>query len=190
MPSMNLPSISELNEFVYEDFNSTISILFESAPPLGKYLYEARPFSSYSSLINFAESIALNENHLTFQEKLEVINAHPRLGENKKKLSALSYKEQGYENTTATNENDNYGKSDENKNNDDDSINEQLQQLNRKYEEKYGFRFVVFVNRRSRKEIIPILEGRLKDGSKEQELDTGIKEMFKIARDRLSNLEK
>ncbi|CAG8470571.1 5558_t:CDS:2 [Ambispora gerdemannii] len=184
----NLPSIFELNELLYEDFNSTISILFESAPPLGKHLYKVRPFSSYSSLIDFAESITLSEN-LNIQEKLEVINAHPRLGENKKKLSALSYKEQGYENTTTTIENASSGKSDENKNN-DDLINEQLQQLNRKYEEKYGFRFVIFVNRRSREEIIPVLEERLKDGSKEQELETGFKEMFKIARDRLSNLGK
>ena len=37
----------------------------------------------------------------------------------------------------------------------------ELDELNRRYEERFGFRFVVFVNRRPKSEIVPILRERL-----------------------------
>ena len=37
----------------------------------------------------------------------------------------------------------------------------ELAELNKTYEEKFGFRFVVFVNRRPRAEILPVLRERL-----------------------------
>ncbi len=59
-------------------------------------------------------------------------------------------------------------------------IPEELEQLNRDYEEKFGFRFVVFVNGRSRAEILPVLRERLRN-TREQELDTGLAELCAIA---------
>ena len=47
----------------------------------------------------------------------------------------------------------------------------ELAELNRAYEEKFGFRFVVFVNRRPRREIVPILRERL-ERTREEELET------------------
>jgi hypothetical protein len=60
---------------------------------------------------------------------------------------------------------------------------EELARLNRAYEEKFGFRFVVFVDRRPRREIVPILRERLQRTRKE-ELETGLRELVAIARDR------
>ena len=59
----------------------------------------------------------------------------------------------------------------------------ELADLNRAYEERFGFRFVVFVNRRTRAELLPVLRQRL-TRTREQELDTGLRELVAIARDR------
>jgi 2-oxo-4-hydroxy-4-carboxy--5-ureidoimidazoline (OHCU) decarboxylase len=59
----------------------------------------------------------------------------------------------------------------------------QLAALNRAYEERFGFRFVVFVNRRSRAELLPLLRERLRR-TRDEELETGLRELFAIAQDR------
>jgi 2-oxo-4-hydroxy-4-carboxy--5-ureidoimidazoline (OHCU) decarboxylase len=59
----------------------------------------------------------------------------------------------------------------------------ELAELNRAYEERFGFRFVVFVDRRTRAELVPVLRERLAR-TREQELETGLRELVAIARDR------
>ncbi len=49
-------------------------------------------------------------------------------------------------------------------------------ELNRAYEEKFGFRFVVFVNRRPKREIVPVLRERI-ERSREEELATALDEL-------------
>jgi 2-oxo-4-hydroxy-4-carboxy--5-ureidoimidazoline (OHCU) decarboxylase len=90
-----------------------------------------------------------------------VLDAHPAIGARAK--SARSRAEQGTD--------------------DDPRVLAELAELNRAYEEKFGFRFVVFVNRRPRREIVPILRERL-ERSREQELATGVDELVQIAVDR------
>ena len=98
---------------------------------------------------------------LTEEEKLEALNAHPAIGA--KKLSGRSAAEQGSD--------------------DDPETLAELERLNREYEESFGFRFVVFVNRRPKSEIVPILRERLRR-SREEELDTAVWELVAIAEDR------
>jgi hypothetical protein len=62
-------------------------------------------------------------------------------------------------------------------------VPEELAELNRAYEEKFGFPFVVFVAGRSRAELVPVLRQRLA-GTREEELATGLRELVAIARDR------
>jgi 2-oxo-4-hydroxy-4-carboxy-5-ureidoimidazoline decarboxylase len=66
---------------------------------------------------------------------------------------------------------------------DEPAVFAELAELNRAYEERFGFRFVVFVNRRPRSEIVPLLRERL-ERTREQELETGVRELVAIARDR------
>jgi 2-oxo-4-hydroxy-4-carboxy--5-ureidoimidazoline (OHCU) decarboxylase len=94
---------------------------------------------------------------LTDEEKKEVLDAHPAIGG--KRLSARSAAEQG-----------------------PDTVPE-LDELNRAYEQKFGFRFVVFVNRRPKRELVPILRKRL-EGTREQELAIALDELVAIAEDR------
>ena len=63
----------------------------------------------------------------------------------------------------------------------------ELAELNRAYEERFGFRFVVFVNRRPKSEIVPILRERL-ERTREQELATALDELVSIAEDRWRRL--
>jgi 2-oxo-4-hydroxy-4-carboxy--5-ureidoimidazoline (OHCU) decarboxylase len=98
---------------------------------------------------------------LSEEEKLEALNAHPAIGA--RRLSARSASEQGMD--------------------DDPETLAELARLNREYEERFGFRFVVFVNRRPKSEIVPILRERL-ERSRQEELDTAVGELVAIAEDR------
>jgi 2-oxo-4-hydroxy-4-carboxy--5-ureidoimidazoline (OHCU) decarboxylase len=145
-------------------------------------------------LIDLAESVCLGTD-LTEQDKLDIINAHPRIGENKTNLSAMSLKEQGY-NTRQGSESEQ-----------DRQVNATLAELNKvrkwtpvevekgrltlvsrwwqEYENTYGFKFVIFVAGRPRSEIIPLIRERIASNNKEQEMKTGMTDMMLIARDRL-----
>ncbi|HWQ00622.1 MAG TPA: 2-oxo-4-hydroxy-4-carboxy-5-ureidoimidazoline decarboxylase, partial [Gaiellaceae bacterium] len=59
----------------------------------------------------------------------------------------------------------------------------ELARLNAEYEEQFGFRFVVFVDRRPKAEILEVLRGRIAN-TREQELDTAVTELCAIAEDR------
>ena len=91
---------------------------------------------------------------LSEEEKVEALATHPRIGER-------SSEQHG----------------------DDPRVLAELAELNRQYEEKFGFRFIVFVNRRPRAELVPVLRERLMH-EREQELDTALDELVAIAEDR------
>ena len=63
---------------------------------------------------------------------------------------------------------------------DDPAVLAELAELNHAYEEKFGFRFVVFVNGRPRREIVPILRERL-ERTRVEELATGVDELVQIS---------
>lgn len=98
---------------------------------------------------------------LTDQEKREALNAHPAIGA--RKLSERSAAEQGAGGHPA--------------------VLTELTYLNQVYEEKFGFRFVVFVNRRPKTEILDVLRARL-ERTRDEELDTAVGELVAIAEDR------
>src|ERR671932_211412 len=65
----------------------------------------------------------------------------------------------------------------------DPTVLAELAYLNQVYEEKFGFRFVVFVDRRTRAELLPVLQERL-GRTRDEELETGPEELVRIAEDR------
>ena len=96
------------------------------------------------------------------EEKVEALAAHPAIGQTSG-LSARSAAEQGSES--------------------DPCLLVDLAALNRHYERRFGFEFVVFVDGRTRAELLPVLRERLKN-TRDEELDTGCWELVAIARDR------
>jgi 2-oxo-4-hydroxy-4-carboxy-5-ureidoimidazoline decarboxylase len=91
---------------------------------------------------------------LSAAEQAEALAAHPRIGE-------PSDEQRGAE----------------------PEVLAELEQLNRAYEERFGFRFVVFVAGRSRAELLPVLRQRLAR-TRAEELETGLRELVAIAKDR------
>jgi hypothetical protein len=65
----------------------------------------------------------------------------------------------------------------------DPAVLTELAYLNQVYEEKFGFRFVVFVAGRSREELLDVLRDRI-GNTREEELDAGIRDLVAIAQDR------
>jgi 2-oxo-4-hydroxy-4-carboxy--5-ureidoimidazoline (OHCU) decarboxylase len=98
---------------------------------------------------------------LSDEDKLEALNAHPAIGA--RNLSRRSAAEQGGDA--------------------DPVVLTELAYLNQVYEEKFGFRFVVFVNRRPKTEILEVLRQRL-ERTREEELDTAVEQLVAIAEDR------
>jgi 2-oxo-4-hydroxy-4-carboxy--5-ureidoimidazoline (OHCU) decarboxylase len=98
---------------------------------------------------------------LSEEEKREALSAHPAIGATT--LSPRSAAEQGTGG--------------------DPAVLTELAYQNQVYEEKFGFRFVVFVNRRSKAEILDVLRERL-EHTREEELDTALEELVAIAEDR------
>jgi len=138
--------------------------LFENAGPLLERLRSEGPFASGAAMLKRAREIV---NELSEAEQIAVINAHPRIGERPDKVSAASFKEQSYDRDTTPPE-----------------VFLRLANLNDEYEQKFGFRFVIFVNRRSKEAIVPVLEARLR-GARDDERGTALREILAIAEDRL-----
>jgi 2-oxo-4-hydroxy-4-carboxy--5-ureidoimidazoline (OHCU) decarboxylase len=95
-------------------------------------------------------------------EQLEALDAHPAIGA-RSGLSAKSAVEQGAD--------------------DDSEVLAELARLNQEYERRFGFRFVVFVNRRPKAEILEVMRARI-DRPRDEELATALEELVAIAEDR------
>jgi 2-oxo-4-hydroxy-4-carboxy--5-ureidoimidazoline (OHCU) decarboxylase len=95
-------------------------------------------------------------------EQIEALGTHPRIGQ-RVNISEQAALEQG---------------SDE-----DPVLLAALAKLNKTYEQKYGFRFVVFVDGRPRAEILSVLRQRLQH-SRDEELAAGLDDLVAIALDR------
>ena len=129
--------------------------LFESHSPLGRRVMERGGDPIAAARAALVE--------MSEADKIATLNAHPRIGETRH-LSARSRAEQGGE--------------------DDPRVLAELARLNAEYEERFGFRFVVFVNRRPRSAILEVLRERL-DRPREVELAAGLEAIVAIAEDRL-----
>jgi len=170
MTSVFVP-IERLNELSPGDFAAAARALFEASGPLAVALYAGRPYASYDALIDAAESIAAR---LPIDQQIELVNAHPRIGEAAsvvRSQSSLSYREQGYDREVGLPAEEVA------------AVYTALADLNREYEDRFGFRFVVFVNKRPKSEIVEVLRKRLHN-ARSIELATALSALFAIARDR------
>ncbi len=135
----------------------TIEEALEGNTPLTRKLRAAGPTASTEELMARVRAFI---HTLSEAEKIETLNSHPRIGEDPRRLSARALQEQG---VTALPE---------------------LKHLNEEYERRFGFRFVVFVNRRPQSEIVRVLKERLQR-DRSDELAAGLEAIVDIAADRL-----
>jgi 2-oxo-4-hydroxy-4-carboxy--5-ureidoimidazoline (OHCU) decarboxylase len=95
-------------------------------------------------------------------EQIEALGTHPRIGQ-RVNISEVSAREQGLD--------------------EDPALLAALVKLNRAYEQKFGFRFVVFVDGRPRAEILSLLRERMQR-PRDEELAAGLDDLVAIALDR------
>ena len=136
---------------------TTIEEALEGSTPLAEKVRTGGPFDSAAEVVARMRAVLPT---LTEAERVATLNAHPRIGEDPGRLSARSLQEQG-----------------------PDALPE-LVRLNAEYERRFGFRFVIFVNRRPKSEIVEVLRGRLRR-SREEEMEEGLRAIVDIAEDRL-----
>jgi 2-oxo-4-hydroxy-4-carboxy-5-ureidoimidazoline decarboxylase len=164
-----LYTLDELNGLDADAFAEAFAPLFEGAPRFVARLADARPFGSEEELVDAARAVARS---MPFDEQVELLNGHPRIGADPAAVSSLSYAEQGY------------GAPDLDE---QEWVGSELEALNEAYEERFGFRYVVFVAGRPRSEILSLLE-RAVAADPDEELRRGVDDTIFIAADRMRTL--
>jgi 2-oxo-4-hydroxy-4-carboxy--5-ureidoimidazoline (OHCU) decarboxylase len=146
----------------------TMARLFEGAPRFVEHLAaEAGTVETWDELFDRAEQVAL---WMTQVEQVELLNAHPRIGAPPASVSALSYREQGYDRDPGN-----------------EDLEERLERLNDEYEARHGFRFVIFVDGRWRAEIADLMPEHIASPT-DAERERGLTDVIAIARSRLGRI--
>ena len=141
---------------------SDLAAIFERCPALLSQLSPLiMPGDTPERISEMAHEII---DSLEEPERIATLNAHPRIGGDARAMSEMSQREQGADR--------------------DPETLRALAELNDEYEKKFGFRFVVFVAGRSKREIVPVLRERLRH-EREAELATGIDEFLAISLHRM-----
>jgi len=153
---------------------ATLETLFEGAPRFVDRVERAGPFPSDDVLFHVARDIA---HAMPEDEQVELIDAHPRLGAPPGSVSALSFREQGYDTEAA----DAAAEAER------ERVAGELARLNSAYEEQFGFRCCVFVAGRPRAALLPELEATL-TADREAELHRALDAVVDIAADRYRTL--
>jgi 2-oxo-4-hydroxy-4-carboxy--5-ureidoimidazoline (OHCU) decarboxylase len=152
---------------------ATVGPLFEDAPGFLYRLAAARPFGSSAAMFERAREIA---QAMPAELQVELVDAHPRLGAPPASVSAMSFREQGYEREAAANLVNDAAR-------ERDRVAVELDRLNHEYEARFGFRYCVFVAGRSRAELIPEMAAALTQ-QRDTELHRAIDAVIDIAESR------
>jgi 2-oxo-4-hydroxy-4-carboxy--5-ureidoimidazoline (OHCU) decarboxylase len=150
-----------------------IGPLFEQAPGFLYRLAAARPFGSATRMFERAREIAQSMPEAL---QVELVDAHPRLGAPPAWVSAMSFREQGYDHEEAANLADEAARERE-------RVAAELDRLNHEYEARFGFRYCVFVAGRSRAELLPGIAAAL-PAERDAELRRALEAVVDIAADR------
>jgi 2-oxo-4-hydroxy-4-carboxy-5-ureidoimidazoline decarboxylase len=160
-------SISELNRVSREEFVRWVGPVFEHSPWIATAAAEKRPFADLDSLNRQLCQVAREAPEA---QQLALIQAHPDLGQ-RGALTAESTREQASAGLDQLAQNQRAA----------------IQSQNQAYRAKFGFPFVICARLNNQDSILDALSRRLAN-SREQEIQTALEEIFKIAQLRLRDL--
>lgn len=201
--SSGFPSVADLDKLPVEAFVSELAPLVEGAPAFLEAMAGFRPLENDEGLLAAAFEVA---HALPEEAQVQLIDAHPPIGAAADTVSALSSMEQGYTPTAVAGAS--APEADRNGVHEDESLfsdaelaeeaaiqraaelrraDEELAMLNELYQQRFGFRYVIFVAGRPRDEIVPLLEHALVN-DREMELRRAVDDAIYIAGDRLRRL--
>jgi OHCU decarboxylase len=164
-------SLTGLNELSREDFLRVVSPVFEHSPWIAELTWAKRPFESVGALHR-----ALCETVLASNEprKLALIRAHPDLAGRAARAGTLTLPSAQEQASGGL-----------------DQLSGQeaalFDKYNRAYRERFGFPFVICARQNKKEAMLAGFEWRLKN-SPQQEIETALTEIFKIAELRLHDL--
>lgn len=171
LPTVRFAAMADLDRLPVEAFVHELTPLFEGGRLFLEQLAAERPFGTDEAMIEAAFEVA---HGLPEEARIELVDAHPRIGAPPASVSTASYAEQGYAHESAE---------------EPETVRayEELAMLNEIYEQRFGFRYVIFVAGRPKTEIVPLLERALRN-DREVELRRAVDETVYIAADRLGTL--
>ena len=162
-----MPKLAELNAMDRVEFVRVIGPVFEHSPWVAARTEAQRPFASREALHT---ALVTTVNRASDDEKICLIRAHPDLiGDDK--LTAASKSEQasaGLQEATGEEA-------------------KQFREFNRQYRDRFGFPFVICARLNKKDAIARAFPVRLRN-SREQEIETALQEISKIAELRLKDL--
>jgi len=162
-----MPKLEELNGLSREEFTIILAPTFEHSPWVAARTAGQRPFQSIADL---HAALCQTVVKASGDEKLALIRAHPDLA-GSESLTRESKSEQASAGLDRT----------------ANAEIEQLQENNRQYRARFGFPFVICVRENKKEEIQRAFSIRLQN-SREQEIETALQEIYKIANLRLRDL--
>ncbi|MGH2456666.1 MAG: GNAT family N-acetyltransferase [Candidatus Limnocylindria bacterium] len=171
LSTRGFPQVEDLDRLPAEAFVREAEPLFEGASAFLGRLADARPFETDAGLLAAAFEIA---HGMSEDERLELVDAHPRIGAPPESVSEASYGEQGYDDEADADA-------------DTARAYEELAMLNEIYERQFGFRYLVFVAGRPKTAIVPLLEHALRN-DRDAELRRAVDDAVYVAGDRLRSL--
>lgn len=160
-------TLEELNKKDQQGFINAIGAIWEHSPWVSEQAWEKRPFSSVDELFDAMET---EVEKAPMQKKLDLLNAHPDLG-GKVKMTDESVQEQkgaGLDQLSA-------------------EEHAEFLDLNKQYTDKFGFPFIIAVKGHNKDSIKAAMKDRI-ENDRDTELNTALREIYKIARFRLDDL--
>ena len=161
--------INKINKLSKSEFIKVFANIFENASWIAEKLYDQKPFSGFKELSS--KMIDIFETSPK-ERKLEILNAHPDLGD-KTKISSLTPDSKKEQNSAGLDQCT------------EDEFNE-FKKLNDAYK-KFGFPFILAVKGKNRNEILNNFRKRV-SSKPEIEFNEAIKQVKKIASLRLEDL--
>ncbi|MFT0532125.1 2-oxo-4-hydroxy-4-carboxy-5-ureidoimidazoline decarboxylase [Castellaniella hirudinis] len=161
-------TLTQLSALSQADFTRTLGDIFEHSPWIPERAWAARPFADVESLHRAMVQVVLQASP---EEQLALITAHPELAGKEAAAGTLTQASTGEQRGAGL----------------DQCSAEELQRLrslNARYQESFGFPFVIAVKGRNRYQIMDAIETRLQNDH-DTERATCLDQIAQIARFRL-----
>jgi len=164
---MSQHTLKLLNQSDKEQFVDVLGSVYENSSWVASRAWSEHPFESVSDLVETMEATVENATH---NKQLQLLRAHPDLGENTEMTDA-SEKEQASAGLDQLSP----------------KLYERFQELNAQYQERFEFPFIMSVKDESPRVIKERMEERL-ENSQSEEFRTALDEVHTIARLRIEEL--
>lgn len=161
---LTIPAVNSLGR---AEFVGRFGAIYEKSPWVAEGAWNARPFADPVALENALSDVVRRASRA---QQLELLRQHPRLG-TRLALSGYSRSEQAGAGLLDAGA----------------AERAELEKLNRAYESKFGFPFILAVRNANARSILDSCRTRI-NHDEQSEFDESLRQVFKIAHFRLSDL--